>query len=63
MKLLLLGLGLVTLGMALPFLMVIQVLDPSFVLSFLAYGASLAGLTLGVSVAIYHGSFRFRERD
>lgn len=54
--------GLLTGGMAVAFLMVIQILNPSFVLSFLSYGASLIGLVLGVSAAIQHGSFRFRER-
>ncbi len=63
MKLLLLGLGLLIGGMTLPFLMVIQILNSSFVLSFLAYGASLAGLALGVSAIVQHGSFRWRERD
>ena len=62
MMLLLTGFGLVTGGMALAFLMVIQILNPSFVLSFLSYGASLIGLVLGVSAAIQQGSFRFRER-
>lgn len=62
MMLLLTGFGLVTGGMAVAFLMVIQILNPSFVLSFLSYGASVIGLVLGVSAAIQHGSFRFRER-
>ncbi len=62
MMLLLTGFGLLTGGMALAFLMVIQILNPSFLLSFLSYGASLIGLALGVSAAIHHGSFRFRER-
>ena len=63
MKLILLGIGLLMGGMALPFLMVVQILTPSFALNFLAYGVSLVGLGLGISVAIHHGSFRFRERD
>ncbi len=62
MMLLLTGFGLVTGGMALAFLMVIQILNPNFVLSFLSYGASLIGLVLGVSATIQQGSFRFRER-
>jgi hypothetical protein len=47
MMLLLTGFGLLTGGMALAFLMVIQILNPSFVLSFLSYGASLIGLVWG----------------
>ncbi len=62
MKLIVLSLILLTGGMALPFMMVIQILNPSLVLSFLSYGASLIGLVLGISAAIQHGSFRFRER-
>ena len=62
MMLLLTGFGLLTGGMAVAFLMVIQILNPSFVLSFLSYAASLIGLVLGVSAAIQQGSFRFRKR-
>lgn len=54
--------GLLTGGMALAFLMVIQILNPGFALCFLSYGASLIGLVLGVLVATQRGSFRFRER-
>ena len=46
---LLLGLGLflMFLGIALPFLMVIQVLESTFFLNFFSWGASVAGLSLG----------------
>ena len=63
MKLIVLSLGLLSLGMALAFLMVINLLKPSFTLSFLAYAASLTGLALGVSATVQHGSFRRRGRD
>ena len=63
MKLLLLGLGFLIVGLALPFLMVIQILDPSLVLSFLAYAASLTGLALGVWAIVQLGSFKWRARD
>jgi hypothetical protein len=62
MKLILLSLGLLTGGMVLTFLMVIDLLKPSFALSFLAYSASLGGLVLGTSVVIQHGRFRWRGR-
>lgn len=62
MKLIVLSLVLLTGGMALPFLMVSRILEPSFVLSFLAYGISLAGLALGSSVAIQQVSLRWRGR-
>ena len=52
----LLGLGvfLMLLGVALPFLMVIQVLESTFFLNFLAWGASVAGLAFGtIGFAMY----------
>ena len=52
MKLLLGGLLLVIAGAALPFLMVIRVLDLSLLLSVLAYAASLSGLLLGIVGAV-----------
>ena len=63
MKIIVLSLGLLSLGVALAFLMVINLLKPSFALSFLAYAASLAGLALGVSATVQRGSFRGRGRD
>jgi len=63
MKLFLLSLGLLMGGVALAFLMVIHFLNPSFLLSFLSYAASLAGLALGLSVAIQHGSLGWRGGD
>ena len=63
MKLLVLSLVLLTGGMALPFLMLSRLLEPSFVLSFLAYAISLAGLALGSSVAVQQVSFRWRGRE
>jgi len=47
-RLILLGLVGVLLGALLPFLMVIGILQPSFLVSFIAYAASLAGLVLGM---------------
>ena len=52
----LLGLGvfLMLLGVVLPFLMVIQVLESTFFLNFLAWGASVAGLAFGtIGFAMY----------
>jgi hypothetical protein len=45
------GFILVLAGAALPFLMVIGVIQASFLLSFLAYGVSISGLFLGVIAA------------
>jgi hypothetical protein len=43
----LIGFVLVLLGAVLPFLIVMQVIESTFFLNFLAYGASLSGLILG----------------
>ena len=46
--LILIGLVLVILGAALPFLMVIHIIRSTFFLNFFSYAASLAGLFLGL---------------
>jgi hypothetical protein len=52
--LLLLGVIMMLLGIALPFLMVIQVLESTFFLNFFSWGASVAGLALGtIGFALY----------
>jgi hypothetical protein len=48
LKLIAIGFVLVVLGFILPFLMVLKVIESSFFLSFLSYGASIAGLFLGI---------------
>jgi hypothetical protein len=49
-----LGVFLMLLGVALPFLMVIQLLESTFFLNFLAWGASVAGLAFGtIGFAMY----------
>ncbi|HJS20886.1 MAG TPA: hypothetical protein VJ785_19215 [Anaerolineales bacterium] len=45
--LLILGVFLMLMGIVLPFLMVIQVLESTFFLNFFSWGASVAGLALG----------------
>ena len=53
-KLILIGFVLVLFGAVAPFLMVIQVVESSFILSFLSYGASMVGLFLGlIGAALY----------
>ena len=42
-----LGVFLMLLGIILPFLMVIRVLESTFFLNFFSYGASVAGLAFG----------------
>ena len=45
--LLLLGVAMMLLGIVLPFLMVIKVLESTFLLNFFSWGASVAGLAFG----------------
>jgi hypothetical protein len=52
--LLFLGLFLMLLGIALPFLMVIKVFESTFFLNFFSWGASVAGLAFGtIGFAMY----------
>ena len=48
------GFVLVLLGFLLPLLMVIHIIEASFLLSFLSHGASVAGLFLGLIGAASH---------
>ena len=41
------GIFLMLLGIALPFLMIVQVLESTFFLNFFSWGASVAGLSFG----------------
>lgn len=43
------GFCLVLLGFVLPFLMTLQIVKPTFFLSFVSWGATLGGLCLGVT--------------
>lgn len=45
---------LMLIGIALPLLMVVRVIESSFLLNFLAYGSSVAGLFLGVLAVMSH---------
>lgn len=52
--LLLFGVTLMLAGIALPFLMVIRVLESTFFLNFFSWGASVAGLAFGtIGFAMY----------
>ena len=55
-RMILLGFFLVFFGFTSAFAMVMRLVEPSFLLSFLSYGASLVGLFLGIiGVASYRG--------
>lgn len=47
-RLILIGFVLLVVGWVLPFLMVMRVIEPTFALAFLAHGASVGGLFLGI---------------
>jgi len=47
-RLILIGFFLVLLGFVLPFLMVLQLVETTFFLSFLSWGATTSGLLLGI---------------
>ena len=54
LKMITFGFVLVLFGFIAPFLMMLRILPPSFMLSFLSFGASVAGLMLGmVGAALY----------
>jgi len=53
-RLMAIGTGLLLVGVILPFLMILRVIEPSFPLGFISYASSLAGLVLGfVGLAQY----------
>jgi hypothetical protein len=53
-RMILLGFFLVLLGFILPFLMVLQIVETTFFLSFLSWGATASGLFLGIIGATYY---------
>jgi hypothetical protein len=59
----LIGLGLVLLGVALPLLMVLDMLEPTYFLGFLSFSASLGGVLLGLVGASRHRHGRGRRWD
>jgi hypothetical protein len=64
-RLILIGFVLVLLGAVLPFLMIpsIKIITPSLFLLFLAYGAQISGLFLGVLGSAFYVRSKRRARD
>jgi hypothetical protein len=58
----LIGFALVLLGAVLPFLIIMQVLESTFFLNFLAFGASTAGLFIGIIGAVMYSREK-RSKD
>jgi hypothetical protein len=54
LRLIALGLALSLTGVCIPFLMMMRVIESSFVLGFLSYAASVGGLLLGIIGASQH---------
>ena len=62
LQMILVGFLLVVLGWVLPFLMVMGMIKTGFLLSFLSYGASVAGLFVGfIGAAMYVRTKRKRD--
>ncbi|MBI3158624.1 MAG: hypothetical protein HYZ26_03365 [Chloroflexi bacterium] len=62
-NLILIGLILVVLGFVLPFMVVLKFIENSFLLSFLAYGAQVSGLMLGIIGAANYSTVNRRNKD
>lgn len=63
LKLIILGLVLLLIGAALPFVMVIRLLESTLVLNFLAAISSIAGLTVGLIGIVMYDRSRRQEGD
>jgi len=59
---LMIGLGfvLVVLGVVLPWLMVMRIIQPTWFLSFLSFTASMAGIILGITGSVSYVRLRHR---
>lgn len=62
-RLIVIGFFLEVLGFVLPFLMVVKVITPTFLLSFISFGASVAGIFLGFYGASLYTFRRRKLRD
>jgi hypothetical protein len=64
LKMILIGLALAILGIVLPFLMVLHILESTFFLNFFSYGASLVGLFLGmIGSAMYMRVYKKKSQS
>ena len=61
-RLLIIGSILLIIGVLGPLLMVIQIIENSFLISFLSYGASICGLLLGTMGAAMYGGTRKKKQ-
>jgi hypothetical protein len=59
-KILMIGLILMSTGVALPFLMVIHILDSTVISNFIAFGSQVIGLFLGTAGVLFYVGLRKR---
>ena len=62
-RLMVIGFVGLVLGAVLPFLMVLRILEPSFLLSFISYGASVGGMFLGLLGAFSYARMERAKRQ
>jgi hypothetical protein len=62
-KLMLIGFFLLVLGVVLPFLMVLRIIEPTLFLGFLSYLVSFGGIVLGLIGALNFGLANRRDKD
>jgi len=63
LKLIILGFVLLLIGAVVPFVMVIRLLESTFVLNFLAAISSIGGLTVGLIGIVQYDRSRRQDRD
>ncbi len=63
LKLIILGFGLLLMGAGLPFLMVIQLVEPTLLLNFLAAISSIGGLIIGLIGIVHYERSRCQNKD
>jgi membrane associated rhomboid family serine protease len=63
LRLIWLGLILLVVGFLLPFLMVLRILEPTLLLNFVAYFASLFGLIIGLIGIVTYTQVRKKDKD
>ncbi len=62
LQLMLIGFALLVIGVILPFLMVLRIIEPTLLLGFVAYLSSVLGLALGViGVILFSGTRRHKD--
>ncbi|MBT9163595.1 MAG: hypothetical protein DDT24_00511 [Chloroflexi bacterium] len=62
-RLIIIGFGLLLIGAVLPFVMVIRLLESTFLLNFVAATSSIGGLTVGLIGIVQYDRSRRQGRD